>query len=94
MEFKFKKSFERDFKKVKDKNLAKAILECVHKVSKAQTINEISNLKKISGHKSAYRIRTGNYRIGIFVENNIAILLHLTTGKIFTKNFHNEFYFG
>jgi mRNA interferase RelE/StbE len=64
MEFKFEKALERDFKKVKDKNLAKAILECIQQVSEAQTINHISNLKKISGHKSAYRIRTGNYRIG------------------------------
>jgi len=46
MEFKFKKSFEHDFKKLKNKNLAKAILECIQKVSEAQTINNISNLKK------------------------------------------------
>ena len=87
MEFKFKKSFERDFKKVKDKNLAKAILECVHKVSEAQTINHISNLKKISGHKSAYRIRTGNYRIGIFVENNVAIFAAFDHRKDIYKKF-------
>ena len=87
MEFKFKKSFERDFKKVKDKNLAKAILECVHKVSSAQTINDISNLKKISGHKSAYRIRTGNYRIGIIIENNVAILVAFAHRKDIYKKF-------
>jgi len=46
MEFKFKKSFEHDFKKLKNKNLAKAILECIQKVSEDQTINNISNLKK------------------------------------------------
>ena len=87
MEFKFKKSFERDFKKVKDKNLAKAILECVHKVSSAQTINDISNLKKISGHKSAYRIRSGNYRIGIIIENNVAIFVAFAHRKDIYKKF-------
>ncbi len=87
MEFKFKKAFEHDFKKVKDKNLAKAILECVHKVSAAQTINDISNLKKISGHKSAYRIRTGNYRIGIIIENNVAIFVAFAHRKDIYKKF-------
>jgi len=87
MEFKFKKSFERDFRKVKDKNLAKAILKCVQKVSEAQSINDINNLKKISGHKSAYRIRTGNYRIGIIVENNIAIFVAFAHRKEIYRKF-------
>jgi mRNA interferase RelE/StbE len=87
MEFKFKKAFERDFKKVRDKNLAKAILECVQQVSEAQTINHISNLKKITGHKSAYRIRTGNYRIGIIIENNVAIFVAFAHRKDIYKKF-------
>ncbi|GHT72984.1 hypothetical protein FACS189456_2800 [Bacteroidia bacterium] len=39
----------------------------------------IANLKKMKGHHSAYRIRVGNYRIGIFVEGDtiiFAILEH------------------
>ena len=87
MEFKFEKAFERDFKKVKDKNLAIAILECVQKVSKAQTINEITNIKKISGYKSAFRIRTGNYLIGIIVENNVAIFVAFAHRKDIYKKF-------
>jgi mRNA interferase RelE/StbE len=87
MEFKFKKSFEHDFRKVKDKNLAKSILECVQKVSEAQSINDINNLKKISGHKSAYRIRTGNYRIGIMIENNIAIFVAFAHRKEIYRKF-------
>jgi mRNA interferase RelE/StbE len=68
MEFRFEKSFVRDFKKVKDKNLAKEILECTQSVSEASSVNQISNIKKITGYKLAYRIRTGNYRIGMVVE--------------------------
>jgi mRNA interferase RelE/StbE len=50
--------------------LAKAIIECVQKVSDAETISNIGNLKKITGYKPAYRIRTGDYRIGVLIENN------------------------
>ena len=87
MEFQFEKAFERDFKKVKDKDLAKAILECVQKVSDAQTIKNIQNLKKISGHKSAYRIRAGNYRIGIRFENNVVIFVAFAHRKDIYKKF-------
>lgn len=87
MECKFEKAFERDFKKVKDKNLAKAILDCVQKVSKAKTIHDISNIRKISGHKSAYRIRSGNYLIGIIVENNLAIFIAFAHRKDIYKKF-------
>lgn len=73
MVYKFEKSFVRDFKKVNDKNLAIAILECVKGVSEAQELKDIRNLRKISGHKSAYRIRFGDYRIGLIIENNEAI---------------------
>ena len=87
MQYRFEKSFVRDFKKVKDKNLAKAILECVQKVSEAQSITDINNLKKISGYKSAYRIRTGNYRIGIIVENSIAIFVAFAHRKEIYRKF-------
>ncbi len=32
-------------------------------------ISEIKNQKKIKGHKNAYRIRMGDYRLGIFIDN-------------------------
>ncbi len=31
---------------------------------------EIPNLKKMKGYKNAYRIRFGEYRIGLLFENN------------------------
>ena len=46
MHYEIEKSFARDFRKLKDKKLAKAILEYIQKVSDAQSIKDISNLKK------------------------------------------------
>jgi mRNA interferase RelE/StbE len=87
MEFRFEKSFVRDFKKVKDKSLAKEILECIQRVSEASSVNQISNIKKITGYKSAYRIRTGNYRIGIVVEKNTAIFVAFDHRKNIYRKF-------
>ena len=43
-------------------------------------LNEISGIKKLKGHKSAYRIRIGDYRIGLFYEKNhveLARIVHM-----------------
>jgi mRNA-degrading endonuclease RelE of RelBE toxin-antitoxin system len=34
-------------------------------------VEEISNLQKLKATDNAYRIRVGDYRIGIFIENEI-----------------------
>jgi len=73
VKFKIERSFEKEFIKLQDKFLSESILSAIENVSSAKNINEIKNLKKLAGHKSAYRIRSGNYRIGIFIENNIVI---------------------
>ncbi len=31
---------------------------------------EIRNVKKLKGFRSAYRVRVGDYRIGVFVDGN------------------------
>lgn len=49
--------------KIKDK-IEKIILE----VESSEKLSDIPNIKKLSGHRSAYRIKMGDYRIGIFVE--------------------------
>ena len=70
MNFEFEKAFVKDFRKLKNKELASSILEAIKQVSEAASSNEIINLKKLSGYKSAFRIRIGDYRIGVIIEKN------------------------
>lgn len=46
--------------------IEKAILS----VEDAKTLTEIPNFKKLIGHKDCYRIKRGNYRIGIEKEGS------------------------
>ena len=69
MKTKYLPSFTKDLKKLKKipiyleiKNLA------FQTVPDYQNITEIKSLKKIKGHKNAYRIRVGDYRIGVFIQ--------------------------
>ena len=70
MEVFFTKSFYREIGKVRDKKLAAKIEEVIIKVKNAKQFSEIENLKKLTGFKNAYRIRIGDYRIGILYEKN------------------------
>jgi mRNA interferase RelE/StbE len=49
--------------------LAKAILGCIDQVSNVSSIQDIENLKKLSGYKDDYRIRSGDYRIGVIIKD-------------------------
>ncbi|HAH22619.1 MAG TPA: hypothetical protein DCL77_02450 [Prolixibacteraceae bacterium] len=61
MKFEVEKAFARDFRKLKNKELAIAITQAILQVSEASTIKEIANLKKLTGYRSAFRIRINDY---------------------------------
>jgi len=87
MNFEFEKAFVRDFKKLKNKDLANAISEAIKQVSQASAINEVANLKKLSGYKSAFRIRIGDYRIGVINENDTVTFVAFAHRKDIYKRF-------
>lgn len=87
MEYRIEKSFARDYKKIKDKQLSAAILEAIMHVEKSNTINDIPNIKKMKGADDAYCIRINDYRIGIYVENNSVIFTVFDHRKDIYKRF-------
>ena len=87
MNFEFEKAFVRDFRKLKNKELASSILEVIQQVLDATSQNEIINLKKLSGYKSAFRIRIGDYRIGVIIEKNTVTFVAIAHRKEIYKRF-------
>jgi mRNA interferase RelE/StbE len=68
MQVEFLSQFSRDLDKIRFAHIKQTVQHVILRVESAKRVNEIPNLKKLSGHKSAYRIRIGDYRIGIFVD--------------------------
>lgn len=66
MQVLFTNQFAKDIRKLKDKSLAQNIELIINAVKDANNLSEITNVKKLKGHQYAYRIRIGDYRIGIF----------------------------
>jgi mRNA interferase RelE/StbE len=67
----FKKSFAKDLKKkAKEANLLSRVQEIIQQVDDADRIDDIKNLKKLKAEGNYYRIRFGDYRIGLTIEGD------------------------
>lgn len=67
MNVKFRSSFKRDLKKIRDKSLLHRVLRSIEEVEEADTLIELSQIQKLKGSDSYYRIRIGVYRIGLSI---------------------------
>jgi mRNA interferase RelE/StbE len=66
----FTESFVRDLRNIKDKGLLTRVRELIEVVEQAQHLGQVANLKKLRGGGNYYRIRVGDYRIGLTVEGD------------------------
>jgi mRNA-degrading endonuclease RelE of RelBE toxin-antitoxin system len=82
MKIEYLPSFIKDLKKLKKTPIYPEIKTLVFEtIPVCQSLTKIPNLKKIKGHKDAYRIGVGDYRIGIFIQNKTIIFSRLLHRK-------------
>jgi mRNA interferase RelE/StbE len=81
MNYEIKKSFEKDTDKINDKKILREILSTIENIKNSDSLKDIKNIKKLEGYKNYYRIRIGNYRIGIKFENKTVILVRFLNRK-------------
>ena len=60
----------RDLKKIRDDSLRRRVSEAIQQVEEAEMLRELPNLTRLSGTGDFYRIRVGDYRIGVAVEGD------------------------
>ena len=67
----FTKSFAKDLRNhKKNQILLQQIQKVIEQVERAETITELTNLKQIKAEGRYYRIRIGDYRLGLAIEND------------------------
>jgi mRNA interferase RelE/StbE len=87
MKIEFRKSFEKDLKNIKDRNLLNRIQLVIEEIEKADNLQQINQLKSLKGEKNYYRIRIGNYRMGIYADQNIVRFVRFLHRREIYKNF-------
>ncbi|MCO6449625.1 MAG: type II toxin-antitoxin system RelE/ParE family toxin [Caldilineales bacterium] len=65
MKVRFERQFAKDLKDIRDVKLRGRIREAIEEVKNAADLSEVKQVTKMSGYSNFYRIRPGDYRIGI-----------------------------
>lgn len=63
------KRFLKDLAKIPSENRARIETFIFKELDQYQNVEQIGNMKKLKGHNTFYRVRFGNYRVGIRYEN-------------------------
>jgi mRNA interferase RelE/StbE len=77
----YKASFHRDIKRLKDKEQAEKLKEIISEIKAAENLSEIKNIRKIEGFPNHYRIKAGEYRVGIVLSGNTIIFVRFLNRK-------------
>jgi mRNA interferase RelE/StbE len=80
MKIEIRKSFTKDADKLAAP-FRQHLAGIISSMEKASHPFHLSDCKKLSGHKTAYRIRMGQYRIGFFYENKTIELVRILHRK-------------
>ena len=81
MNVEFRKSFEKDLRKIRDETLLQRIQAAIEEVENAENMGEINNLKKLKADGDYYRIRVGDYRIGLTIVDDVIIFIRALQRK-------------
>ena len=75
------KQFIKDVEKELNKSLQIELGDIIEELYRINRLEEIKNLKKLKGFKTAYRIRLRDFRIGFIYENDEIILSRVMNRK-------------
>ena len=82
-----REDFLRDLKKIGDRKTLERILGVVEEVESAISLVEVRNLKKLKGRPSHFRIRVGDYRIGLQLDSRTVVFKRCLPRKEVYRSF-------
>ena len=82
MNVEYSARFVKDLKALKGTPSFAKIRELVFEsVPVAETLDEIPHFAKLEGYDNYYRIRVGDYRIGVKIENEVVVFMRVLHRK-------------
>ena len=87
MKVEYLKQFSKDLLKVKDESLKGDLFTIIIVLKNAETLNELSNVKKLKGYQNAYRIRIGKFRLGFYFDGEVIELFRFAKREDIYKLF-------
>ena len=85
MRIEYARSFEKDIKRLRDRKLKTRLEAILLALESASRLDEIAGVVAMSGAPEYFRIRIGQYRLGLkrAADGSILVLRFLTRGEIY-----------
>jgi mRNA interferase RelE/StbE len=87
MKVKFEAKFAKDLRAIKDTKTLAKVKEVICECQAAENLFDLVHVKKLQGYTNFYRIRLGDYRIGIEIVNDEIIFTRFLHRKDIYKYF-------
>ena len=83
----YAKRFSKDLDAIShESKIKKRLLDLIEQIKRVDVLSDMSGLKKIEGYPGYFRIRVGDYRLGIKVtENDIEMIRFLHRKEIYRR---------
>ena len=81
MKVEFRESFLKDLRNIKNTKLLAKVKKSVENAELADIPQQISNFKKLKGYSTYFRIKIGEYRVGLIMENDIITFVRILPRK-------------
>lgn len=87
MKVSFDKSFYKRLQRITDKAILTKVKAAILHAEAATELQQIPHIKKMEGFKSFYRIRVGDYRIGVELRSDTLWFITIANRKDIYKLF-------
>lgn len=87
MQVVFLKKFYKDLDNITQPKDQQALVVVIGLVKEVARLEDVPGVKKLSGFKDAFRIRSGSYRIGVFIKGKVVQFARVAHRKDIYKIF-------
>lgn len=77
MKVHFRQSFLRDLERIRERSLLDRIQRAIESIEQASGLDSVPHLRRLRGERGFYRLRIGDYRIGLSVEGEEVTLVRI-----------------
>jgi mRNA interferase RelE/StbE len=88
MKIRYTKRFSKDLDVIiHDADLKERVLDVIEKLQQMDSLGDMSTIRKIQGYKEYYRIRIGDYRLGVKMTKDCTEMLRFLHRKDIYRKF-------
>ena len=87
MEIRFHRRFDRDLSRTGDAATSRRVERVIEELRAAPNITEVIGVRRLRTPGQHYRIRIGDYRVGITMDGDVAVLRRFLPRRDFYRYF-------